>query len=307
MCNLLTLDQQLEKFWNQEEIIKPQISYNNDNYCEEYFLKTVKRNEEGRFIVRLPQDPNISLGDSRTGALRRLQSLERRLENYQSLKEEYHDFLKKYHKLGHMTLLDSDSISEDQETYYIPHHPVIRESSLTTKLRVVFNASANYSNGISLNTKLFPGPKLQQDLVDLTVRFRGFQYVMTADITKMYRQILVSEEDRPLQLILWRDKPENPERTFSLNTVTYGTSSAPFLAMRCSKQLAQEEGKEFPLATKAVMNDFFMDDLLTGSDTIEEAAKLCQQLLRLLLRGQFPLRKWSSNDLRVLENLPKEN
>ena len=64
VCNLLTFDQQLEKFWNLEEIIKPQISYNNDGYCEEYFLKTVKRNEEGRFIVRLPQDPNISLGDS---------------------------------------------------------------------------------------------------------------------------------------------------------------------------------------------------------------------------------------------------
>ena len=74
-----------------------------------------------------------------------------------------------------------------------------------------------------------PVLSLQQDLVDLTLRFRGYQYFMTADITKMYRQILVLEEDRPLQLILWRDKPENPERTFSLNTVTYGTSQAPFL------------------------------------------------------------------------------
>ena len=77
--------------------------------------------------------------------------------------------------------------------------------------------------------------------------------------------------------------------------------------MRCLKQHAQEEGKEFPLATKAFMNIFFMDDLLTGSDTIEEAAELCQQLSRLLLRGQFSIRKWRSNDLRVLENLPKEN
>lgn len=50
---------------------------------------------------------------------------------------------------------------------------------------------------------------------------------MTADITMMFRQILVTEEDRKLQLILWRESEDLPIETYSLKTVTYGTTPAP--------------------------------------------------------------------------------
>ncbi|XP_051157420.1 uncharacterized protein LOC127279229 [Leptopilina boulardi] len=89
--------------------------------------------------------------------------------------------------------------------YFIPHHSIIKESSLTTKLRVVFDASAKTSTGKSLNDVLMVGPNVQEDLFSLLVRFRSHKYAITADIEKMYRQIIIHPKDRKYQKILWRD------------------------------------------------------------------------------------------------------
>lgn len=178
---------------------------------------------------------------------------------------------------------------------------MIRKSSSTIKLWVLFNASANSSYDILLNGKLLIGPNLKQNLLAMILRFMG--HVMTADITMMCRQILVAETDRVLQLILWRESLEEPQEIFSLNTMTYGTSPAPFLTMRCLRRLAEGDTKDFPLATRAVSNKFFMNESLSGSDSIDEAIELCKQSLQLLLQGGFPLREWRSNDLRVLTHL----
>lgn len=51
-----------------------------------------------------------------------------------------------------------NSDEEDLETYYIPHQPIVRTDEITTKLRVVFDASAKSSNGNSLHDKLLASP-----------------------------------------------------------------------------------------------------------------------------------------------------
>jgi len=79
---------------------------------------------------------------------------------------------------------------------------VIRHSNSTTKLRVVFNASCKTRNGISLNDQLLVGPKLQQDLPAIIVRWRQWRYVYTADIAKISRQLLVEPMDADFQRIL---------------------------------------------------------------------------------------------------------
>ncbi|KAK9712252.1 hypothetical protein QE152_g24987 [Popillia japonica] len=95
----------------------------------------------------------------------------------------------------------------------------------------------------------------------------------------MYRQILVTPEQRHLQRILWRENNATPIETFELNTVTYGTTAAPFLAIRCIWQLAEENKHEHPALANIIKSDFYVDDLLTGADDIEEAALIAKGVL----------------------------
>ena len=83
-------------------------------------------------------------------------------------------------------------ISNSQsEGFYLPHYAVFKESSNTTKLRVVFDASTKSTNGYSLNDNLLVGAIIQDDLFNLLLRFRTHTHVIIADIEKMYRQFLI--------------------------------------------------------------------------------------------------------------------
>lgn len=111
----------------------------------------------------------------------------------------------------------------DEICYYVPHHGVLREDSSTTKLRVVFDASAPLSSGIALNDLEMVGPTVKENLLSIILRFRKHQIAFT-DMAKIYRQVLIHPSERFLQRILWRREPSHAVETYSLNTVTYGTA-----------------------------------------------------------------------------------
>uniref|UniRef100_W8AT37 Reverse transcriptase domain-containing protein n=1 Tax=Ceratitis capitata TaxID=7213 RepID=W8AT37_CERCA len=157
-----------------------------------------------------------------------------------NLKNEYVKFIDEYQKLGHMVRV----FNEQDCKYYLPHQAVIREGSTTTKLRVVFDASAKTSNGRSLNDVMYTGPKLQRDIFDIILKWRLWKFVVTADVEKMFRQIKVHKEDQQYQNILWRNDSKKPLTVFRLNTVTYGTASAPFLAVRSLFKIAEDCNEE---------------------------------------------------------------
>lgn len=156
--------------------------------CEQHYLRHTRRNENGEYIVKLPfsKDPNC-LGNSQTIAIRRFISLEKRLLKDPKLKEMYLKFIEEYRQLGHLE--EYNNFDPNTPHYFLPHHCVLKPTSTSTKLRVVFDASCKTSTGISLNDILHSGPKLQDDLFIILMRFRLFRYVVTADIQKMYRQV----------------------------------------------------------------------------------------------------------------------
>ncbi|XP_011699845.1 PREDICTED: uncharacterized protein LOC105457093, partial [Wasmannia auropunctata] len=86
-----------------------------------------------------------------------------------------------------------------------------------------------------------------------------------------------------------------PLKSYELTTLTYGTRPASFIAVRCLHQLAEDEKNEFPLAAKVVVENFYMDDLLIGAETIDEVMEIKKQVTELLKKGGFELHKWNSN------------
>ena len=130
---------------------------------------------------------------------------------------------------------------------------------------------------------------------------------MTSDITKMYRQIYVDRSQTCLQRILWREESQDVMKIYELKTVTYGTAAAPFLATRSVKQLAIDESSNFPLASNALIFDTYVDDIVTGAETLSDALELQSQLLQLTKRGCFQLHKWCANDDRLLEKIPEKD
>ncbi|XP_072386044.1 uncharacterized protein [Diabrotica undecimpunctata] len=174
-------------------------------------------------------------------------------------------FMQEYLKSGHMSAIDEEG--EQQLAYYMPHHAVVRETSKTTRVRVVFDASMKSESGLSFYEVQCVGPTLQDDLFSIVLRFRNYQFVMTAEISKIYRMIYVSPEQRQLQRIFWRQNATDDLKCYQLNTVTYGTASAPYLAVRCLTQLASKHEKGNPKASESIKRSFYMDGYLEGVDS----------------------------------------
>lgn len=301
----LELMESLRKFWTIEEIGDVSTATEEETRCEQFFRENHYRNDCGRYVVKLPfKDPMPNLGNSYQIAHKRFIQIENRLERNPIIKRQYDEFMAEYSDLGHMQL---DHSPDENVGYYIPHHFVQKADSSTTKLRVVFDASCKTSNGLSLNENQLVGSKLQDDLSEILLRFRRHKVGVVADIAKMYRQVLVDPSDRKYQKILWRgDKKAEPPRQWILNTVTYGMAAAPFLAIRSLRQLALDEGANFPLASATVLSDFYVDDMITGFDNENIAVGQVKELTELLNCGGLDLRKWASNSEMVMKSIPEE-
>ncbi|XP_055527690.1 uncharacterized protein LOC129720262 [Wyeomyia smithii] len=175
-----------------------------------------------------------------------------------------------------------ERIDESKETtqpnFFLPHHPVTREDSSTTKVRVVFDASCKGTNGISLNDAIC--------CKNVSSNTAGSSRHTTApDILAIFSFGIVS--------------------VYELKTVTYGTTSAPFLATRVLQKLAEDERENYPAAAKATCEDFYVDDLYSGADTVENAAVLRHQLDSMFSSAGMQLRKWASNSHAALEGVPQ--
>ncbi|XP_053968872.1 uncharacterized protein LOC128870293 [Anastrepha ludens] len=182
-----------------------------------------------------------------------------------------------------------------------------QEESTTTKLRVVFDGSAVSSSGFSLNDLLMTGPTIRPKPCSTLLRFRTFPIALTGDICKMYHCVLVSEPDSYLQCILWRDSPQQPVNVFKLDTVAYGTRPASLLSIRSMHQLAIDEQTIYPIDSKTLKRDFYVDDLITGGESIQEVKKIMSQTTKLLAKGSFKLRKWCSNNPELLQTIPPDD
>ncbi|XP_066145931.1 uncharacterized protein [Euwallacea fornicatus] len=314
-CNYSELNNLIKAFWEIEEV-KTQLPTNKfltpeNQRIEQLFESTTKILPNGRYQVDLPLKSSKEyqrLGDSFTQAKRRFFHMERRLNKDQDLFKKYQNFINQYVSLGHANYIPFSSVTNSPTNrFFLPHHCVIRNDSATTKLRVVFDGSMKSTTGVCLNDLTHKGYPIQPDLFDILIKFRTFRYVFTADIEKMFRQILVNPNHRFLQTILWRDSPEEPLKFIELATVTYGTNCAPFLSTRCLQDIATKNQEQYPFASKALLNHCYVDDILFGSNNLNNLLEAHSQLTSCLKTAHMTLHKWSSNSTEFLKIIAEEN
>ena len=184
-------------------------------------------------------------------------------------------------------------------------HAVLKESSTSTKTRVVFDASAKTSTGHSLNDILMVGPTLHPTLETILIRFHSYSIALTGDISKMYMGVELVPEDRRLHQFLWRRHPTEAIQEYEMTRVTFGVAVSPYLAVRTLQQTATDHSTNTS-ASYHIMNSFNVDDLLAGADSLEEAKALLTSLCEILNMGGFKLCKFRSSNSELTNSIKPE-
>lgn len=152
----------------------------------------------------------------------------------------------------------------------MPHHAVIRESRVSTKVRIVFNASNPGRNGNSLNSCLFAGPKLQPDIAGVLLHFRAYRIVLSGDTE--FSQTKILSTYYPFQQYLWRrcDQKKEPQRF--MTRLMFGITSSPFCAMAAIQEHCENVDmiKKYPNVIHKIYDYFYVDDLLTEDESEEK-------------------------------------
>ena len=308
LTSIVRSDDLLRKFWEVEEKAIPNCNLTvEERQAVDHFNSHHTRNSDGRFVVTLPKRPlQTKLGESRSQAVRRYLAFERSTRSkglFPQVQEVVHEYFEQEHA---EEVPQADLEKPQDQVFYMPMHIVLKESSSTTKVRAVFDASAATTTGISLNSTLMVGPTVHPPLVDVLMRFRSHCVALVADISRMYRAVCLAESDKDLHRFVWRDNPDDVLKDFRMRRVTFGVSASSFIANMCVKQNAIDFGSLYPNAAKQVDTSFYVDDYVGGAESPEAAVQLQGEMQSLLGRAGFLLRKWNCSDSSVLSNVPPE-
>ena len=211
------------------------------------------------------------------------------------LKTVYYKVFDEYEREGIIEEIPSNEISSVFPIFYMPHRPVVREASSSTKVRPVFDASAASYNGVSLNNCLQTGPSLNPDLVEILIRFRRWPIALSGDITKAFLQVNMRQEDRDVHRFLL--KCENGIRVMRFQCVPFGNTASPFLLNATIRyHLEQCTMTE---VTQDLKENMYVDNWLSGADSFDEAYAKFSESSKVLSLAGISLTKWVSNSKLV--------
>ena len=297
-----TTDQLLSRFYEIEEPAIYELEKTpNEIMVENHYQETHSFDEQQhRYMVRLPKsDAESGLGESKTQALNRARANERSLIRKGKL-EDFNKVMKEYVDMEHAQLVNGRV--HQSKIYYMPIHAVFKDSS-STKVRAVFDASAKSTNGKSLNDLLAVGPTLHPTLSQIILKFRTYRVAISADVTKMYREVVLHPEDRSLHRFIWRNSQQQEWQEYEMQRVTFGVAASPYLAIKSMQQAALDFGEEYPKAQWHITHSFYVDDLMGGADSPQEAINLFNELRHILSQASFHLKKWRSGSSEVLKKI----
>ena len=288
-----SIREHLSKFWDIESL----GPIGSDSVYDE-FKENVVYNKE-RYQGSLPfKEGHPLLPDDFLLSKQRLKSLLTRLKSKPEILAEYDPILCEQECLDiGETVPEEELKGKAGEITYIPHKEIIRRDKSTTRLRVVYDASAT-CNGISLNQCLHAGPSLLPKIIDIMLRFRSKQVALVGDLEKAFLMVAVDERHRDFLRFLWisniySDTPEIVIKRFC--RLVFGLSPRPFLlnaTLRHHVKKYEDVDQDF---VKEFLNSTYVDNLSSESSSVKEAFQLFLKSKARMQEAGFRMRKWSSN------------
>lgn len=276
-----------------------------DDEIVQFFNRTTVI-RDGRYFVKwpwvqYPPDLPVKFGLS----LGRLKSLLKRLDI--STLHRYDAVFQDQLEKGVIEVVQESCLPSTHPVHYLPHHCVVQEHK-STKLRVVYDASAKAQGQCSLNDYLYTGPLMLEDLATLLLNFRTHQVALTADIEKAFLQVGLQNDDRDVTRFLWiKDltKPPTPENLLHLRfcRVPFGIVSSPYLLAATIRLHLQRHNS--PLS-ELISNCLYVDNLVTGAESEVNALDLYKEARTRFNELSMNIREWCSNKLSVLQEIPRE-
>ena len=303
----LPMKPNLEDFWKLETIgISDSPDQCDNDVALKKFSETLKY-IQGRYSVTWPWKEDCpDLPENKALALGRLRSLVSRMKNDPVLIQKYDEIIEDQLNKGVIEQVRYDS--NDSIKHYIPHHAVINPSKATTKVRVVYDASAKCkSENKSLNECLYRGPILLKNLTGILFRFRLKKIAMVADIEKAFLQIGLQDCARDVTRFFWlKDKNKlevkNNVQVFRFCRVPFGIISSPFLLAATIdhhlKTCNSDMGQKF-------RENIYVDNVITGTSSVQDAINLYNVGKKLFKTAAMNLRDWMSNSEEVLNEIPE--
>ena len=269
------------------------------------FKEQLRRGEEGWYETSLPWKGNHPpLPSNEAGSLRRLTGLVKKLRSQGTI-ERYDQVIQDQIKTGIVERVSGPATG--QHEFYIPHKAVVRDTAETTKLRVVYDASARaYSGAPSLNECLNPGPPLQNKLWSVLVRSRFHPVAVTGDIKQAFLQVRIKEQDRDALRFHWLKDPNSQTvETLRFTRALFGLTSSPFLLGGVIQHLLESCRQNYPDIVSEIERSLYVDDLISGGPTSEKAKEIKSASQNVFAKGTFELHKWHSN-VKELESAASE-
>ena len=174
---------------------------------------------------------------------------------------------------GIIEKVDETQKNTGRIVHYLPHHAVIWQDKQTTKLRMVYDASAP-GDGPSLNDCLHSGPKFNQSILDIVLRFHAYKVAIVADVEKAFLMVSVCKEDRDALLFLWvEDVQKTPPVPVVMwfTRVVFGVSASPFLLNATINHHLEKYLNRYPDLINTLLRSIYVDDVTYGADGGSEA------------------------------------
>ena len=250
------------------------------------------RDPSGWYETGLPwKGGHPPIPTNKQGSLRRLENLQRKLKR-QEIEDEYRKIIEEQ-KDGVVEAADGEAQGVE---YYIPHKPVVREDAETTKIRIVYDASAKASPETpSLNDCLNTGPPTQNKLWNILMRARAHPVAVRGDLKKAFLQVHIRMQDRDALRFHWKGKGESQVETLRFTRALFGLVSSPFLMGGVLEAHLASWETQKPKIVAEIQKSLYVDDLVSGGATVEEAKELKEQSAEIFEDASFTLHKWHFN------------